>query len=74
MALELGQFLVNIPVLGMMGDILHKGATRHHFDFIDLGNKTLSLLDFEVRDALNRPLDLRGGHVSIELRFTKRPL
>ena len=38
--------LVNIPVLGMMGDIIHRGATSHHLDFIDLGNKTLSLLEF----------------------------
>ena len=66
--------LVKIPVLGVMGDILHRGATSHHLDFIDLGNKTLSLLDFEVRDSLNRPLNLRGGNVSIELLFTKRPL
>ena len=41
--------LVKIPVLGMMGDILHRGATSHHLDFIDLGNKTLSLLDVEVK-------------------------
>ena len=53
--------LVKIPVLGVMGDIIHRGATSHHLDFIDLGNKTLSLLDFEVRDSLNRPLNLRGG-------------
>ena len=66
--------LVKIPVFGNMGDILHRGATSHHLDFIDLGNKTLSLLDFEVRDSLNRPLNLRGGNVSIELLFTKRPL
>ena len=66
--------LVKIPVLGVMGDILHRGATCHHLDFIDLGNKTLSLLDFEVRDALSRPLDLRGGNVSVELLFAKRPL
>ena len=66
--------LGKIPVLGMMGDILHRGATSH-LDFIDLGNKTLSLLDFEVRDALNMPLDLRGGNASIELLFAKkRPL
>ena len=66
--------LVNIPVLGVMGDILHRGATSHHLNFIDPGNKTLSLLDFEVRDALNRPLDLRGGNVSVKLLVTKRPL
>ena len=66
--------LVKIPVLGVMGDILHRGATTHPLDFIDLGNKTLSLLDFEVRDGLNRPLDLRGGNVSLELLFARRLL
>ena len=51
--------VVKIPALGALGDILHKGATTHPFDFIDLDNKTLNLLDFEVTDSLNRPLDLR---------------
>ena len=46
--------LVKIPVLGQMGDILHRYHSGHAYDFVDVSNRTLATLDFEVKDG-------RGG-------------
>ena len=53
--------ICKIPVLGQVGDVLHRAHSGHHLDFIDVGNTMLTTLDFEVRDAQNRLLNLRGG-------------
>ena len=64
--------ICKIPVLGQVGDVLHRAHTGHHLDFIDVGNKMLTTLDFEVRDAQNRLLNLRGGTLTLELFFAQR--
>ena len=66
--------LVKIPVFGQVGDVLHRYHSGHAFDFVDCGNKTLSTLDFELRDGRGNPLDIRGGTVSIELIVAPRPI
>ena len=66
--------LVKIPVFGQVGDVLRSYHSGHAFDFVDCGNKTLSTLDFELRDGRGNPLDIRGGTVSIELFFAPRPI
>ena len=66
--------LVKIPVLGQMGDVLHRYHSGHAYDFVDVSNKTMATLDFEVKDGRGDPLDLRGGTVSIELLFASRPI
>ena len=66
--------LVKIPVLGQMGDILHRCHSGHAYDFVDVSNRTLATLDFEVKDGRGDPLDLRGGTVCIELLFAPRPV
>ena len=65
--------LVKIPVLGQMGDILHRYHSGHAYDFVDVSNRTFATLDFEVKDGRGDPLDLRGGTVCIELLFAPRP-
>ena len=66
--------ICKIPVLGQVGDVLHRAHSGHHLDFIDVGNKMLTTLDFEVRDAQNRLLNLRGGTLTLELLFAQRPI
>ena len=66
--------ICKIPVLGSMGDVLHRAHSGHHLDFVDVGNKMLTTLDFEVRDAQNRLLNLRGGTLTLELLFAQRPI
>ena len=66
--------LVKIPVLGHMGDILHRYHSGHAYDFVDVSNRALATLDFEVKDGRGDPLDLRGGTVCIELLFAPRPV
>ena len=66
--------LVKVPVLGQTGDILHRYHSGHAYDFVDVSNRTLATLDFEVKDGKGDPLDLRGGTVCIELLFAPRPV
>ena len=47
--------LVKIPVLGQMGDILHRYHSGHAYDFVDVSNRTLATLDFEVKDGRGTP-------------------
>ena len=66
--------ICKIPVLGQVGDVLHRAHSGHHLDFIDVGNTMLTTLDFEVRDAQNRLLNLRGGTLTLDLLFAQRPI
>ena len=69
--------ICKIPVLGQVGDVLHRAHSGPHLDFVDVGNKMLTTLDFEVRDAQNRLLNLRvggGGTLTLELLFAQRPI
>ena len=66
--------LVKIPVLGQMGDILHRYHSGHACDFVDVSNRTRATLDFEVKDGRGDPLDLRGGTGRIELLSAPRPV
>ena len=54
-----------IPVAGPAGDVLHRARTGHNSNFIDVGNTILTTLDFEVRDAQNKPPKLRGGTLTL---------
>ena len=66
--------LVKIPVLGQMGDVLHRYHSGHAYVCVDVSNKTTATLDFEVKHGRGDPLDLKGGTVSIELLFASRPI
>ena len=66
--------ICKIPVLGQMGEVLHWAHSGHHLDFIDMGSKMPATLDFEVRDAQNRLLNLCGGTLTLELLFAQRPI
>ena len=65
--------ICKIPVINTMGDVLHQPHNGHIYDFVDVSNRTLSVLDFEIKDDEGNSLDLRGGTMSLELLFTARP-
>ena len=44
--------LVKIPVLGQIGDVLHRYHSGHACDFVDVSNKTLATLDFELKGGM----------------------
>ena len=66
--------IVKIPVSGQPGDVLHRAHSGNMYDYVDVGNKTLSTLDFEIRNGRGFSLDLRGGTMSLELLFVPRPI
>ena len=57
--------LAKIPVLGQIGDVLHRYHSGHAYDFVDVSNKTLSTLDFEIKDGRGDSLDLRGAQSAL---------
>ena len=64
--------LVKIPALGQTGDVPHRYHSGHAYDLVDVSNKTMATLYFEIKYGRGDPLDLRGGTVSIEL-FACKP-
>ena len=66
--------VIKIPVLGLAGDIIHRAHSGHAFDYVNVGNRTLSTLDFQIRDSHGNVRDLRGEACSLELLFCARPL
>ena len=66
--------IVNIPVSGQPRDVLHRAHNGNMYDYVDVGNNTLSTLDFEMHDSRGCPLDLRGGTMSLELLCAPRPI
>ena len=65
--------LQKIPVMDLPGNILHR-SNGLHMDYIDVGGKQLSTLDFFVTDFEGNAVDLRGGCLSLELLFVTRPI
>ena len=64
--------ICQIPVISMMGDVLYQSHSGHVYDFVDVSNRTFSVLSFELRDCQGEQLDLRGGTLSLEILFTNR--
>ena len=54
--------LVKIPVLGQIRDVLHRYHSGHVYDFVDVSNKTLATLDFELKDGMGRPVGFERMH------------
>ena len=56
------------------GSILHQQHSGHVLDYTPYGGVTLQTIRFELRNADNEPVDLRGGHISFSLLFAAAPL
>ena len=66
--------LAKIPVNQHHGGVLVHQHSGHILDYIPCGGVTFQQLQFDLRDDNNRPVDLRGGHVSFTLLFHPSPL
>ena len=56
-----------VPVTSGYGSILAKEHSGHVLDNIPCGGVCLRTLQFDLRDAHNEPVDLRGGHTSFSM-------
>ena len=66
--------LAKIPVNQHHGGVLYHQHSGHILDYTPCGGVILSQIAFDLRDSNNRPVDLRGGHVSFTLLFHPSPL
>ena len=64
--------VIQLPVLGLAGDSLHRAHSGHAYDYVNVGNRTLSTLYVQIRDSHGNIRDLRGGSCSLELCFCAR--
>ena len=65
--------IARIPVTTTFGGMLFQEHSSHPMDFIPVGGRTLTSLDFSVRDSFGSIVDLHGGHVSLSLLFCPQP-
>ena len=66
--------LARINVTSGYGSILHQQHSGHVLDYNSCGGVTLQTIRFELRNADNEPVDMRGGHISFSLLFAAAPL
>ena len=65
--------LARVNVTSGYGSILHQQHSGHVLDYTPCGGVTLQTIRFELRNADNEPVDLRGGHASFTLLFADAP-
>ena len=66
--------LVKIPVLGQVGDVLHRYHSGHAYDFVDVSNKTLATLDFEIKDGRGDTHRSQGWYRQYRIIVCARPI
>ena len=66
--------IARIAVNSGYGSILTHQHSGHPLDYIPCGGVTLRTLSFEVRNANNEVVEMRGGHVSFSIIFNATPL
>ena len=66
--------LARLNVTSGYGSILHQQHSGHVLDYNSCGGVTLQTIRFELRNADNEPVDMRGGHISFSLLFASAPL
>ena len=66
--------LARVAVNSGYGSILTHQHSGHVLDYIPCGGVTLRTIDFDLRNANNQPVDMRGGHVSFSIIFSASPL
>ena len=61
--------LARVAVNSGYGSNLTHQHSDHPLDYIPCGGVTLRTLQFDLRNANNQPVDMRGGHVSFSILF-----
>ena len=65
--------LAKIPVNVAYGSVLRYRYSGSHWRYISISNRSIRMLQFELRDARNRLIDLKGGHWSMTIVFAPKP-
>ena len=66
--------IARVAVDGLPGSILTHHHSGHVLDYIPCGGVTLQTLKFDVRNAHNEQVNMRGGHISFSIMFSAAPL
>ena len=66
--------IARVAVNSGYGSILTHQHSGHVLDYIPCGGVTLRTLSFELRNANNELVFMRGGHVSFSIIFSATPL
>ena len=66
--------IARVAVDGLPGSILTHHHSGHVLDYIPCGGVTLQTLKFDVRNAQNEQINMRGGHISFSIMFSAAPL
>ena len=66
--------IARVPVNSGYGTILTHQHSGHVLDYIPCGGVMLRTLSFELRNANNERVNMRGGHVSFSIIFSSSPL
>ena len=66
--------IARVAVNSGYGSILTHQHSGHVLDYIPCGGATLRTLSFELRNANNELVFMRGGHVSFSIMFSATPL
>ena len=66
--------VARMAVTSGYGSILTHQHSGHPPDYIPCGGVTLRTLSFEVRNANNEVVEMRGGHISFSIIFNATPL
>ena len=66
--------IARVAVNSGYGSILTHQHSGHVLDYIPCGGVTLRTLQFDLRNARNELVDMRGGHVSFSIIFSATPL
>ena len=61
-----------VPVALGPFEVIHEGFSVSPFDFLELPNVTLKVIDIQVRDVFGRLIDMQGGHISFSVVFGSR--
>ena len=66
--------IARVAVDNIPGAILTHHHSGHVLDYIPCGGVTLQTLKFDVRNAQNEQINMRGGHISFSIIFSAAPL
>ena len=66
--------IARVPVTTTFGGMLFKEHSSHPQDYIPVGGRMLTALDFSIRDSFGALVQLHGAHISLELLFVPEPV
>ena len=66
--------IARIPVNSTFGNMIYKPHSGLVHDYCECGTHSIRLMQFSLRDANNKEVNLNGGNLSFTLLFTEQPV